>query len=413
MFDIVVSYVPWLHMHQPLVWKNSKLIGNLEKMLHSSNQVERWNAKLMIRAYKNPAKYVILLKENGFEPKIVVDFSGVLLENLWKLENNGTLDRIEVGGEKIGKIISLYQEILDEYPESIEFAGTAYSHSYFPATPVEDWKLQIKEWREVFKHLFGVKALKNVKGFWLPEMGVPGYENTLNLLVKNIRKYYEWVILPIQSVKDYEKLSYEKRKEIFSKPHMLETKSSTIKVVFRAPAYFIDQQAGASADFIKEKIEREIVPLKGDRIVITASDGENGNVMMNEFFPQTFTKLYTKILSHSKFTSFLVSEFLEKFYKNKSLEKIELKTLGASWIDGHSLWKGTSRKDRIRKRIEKISKLYHYRLDKEKRSRIKKLLLISETSCYLYWGNEYWYSQAEKTIKKMEEILKRNSVNFK
>ena len=413
MFDIVVSYVPWLHMHQPLVWKNSKLIGNLEKMLHSSNQAERWNAKLMIRAYKNPAKYVKLLKENGFEPKIVVDFSGVLLENLWKLENNGTLDRIEVGGEKIGKIISLYQEILDEYPESIEFAGTAYSHCYFPATPVEDWRLQIKEWREVFKHLFGVKALRNVKGFWLPEMGVPGYENTLNLLVKNIRKYYEWVILPIQSVKDYEKLSYEKRKEIFSKPHMLKTKSSTIKVVFRAPTYFIDQQAGASADFIKEKIEKEIVPLKGDRIVITASDGENGNVMMNEFFPQTFTKLYTKILPHSKFTSFLVSEFLEKFYKNKSLEKIELKTLGASWIDGHSLWKGTARKDKIRKKIEEISKLYHYRLDKEKRSKIKKLLLISETSCYLYWGNEYWYSQAEKTIKKIEEILKRNSVNFK
>ena len=75
-------YVPWLHMHQPRVWHDGKLMSNLEKMLLSKDSKESWEAKLMARAYKNPAKYVLELGKSGFNPKIMLDFSGILLEDL-------------------------------------------------------------------------------------------------------------------------------------------------------------------------------------------------------------------------------------------------------------------------------------------------------------------------------------------
>ncbi len=145
-------YIPWLHMHQPMVWHNDKLVGNLQKMLHSKDSKESWEAKLMARAYKNPAKYVLETAEKGFKPRIMLDFSGLLLESLRDMKNE--LKNLDVNGEKIGDIIDLYKKVMDKYPESIEFAGTAYSHCYFPATPEDDWEFQIEEWMKVFEKLF-------------------------------------------------------------------------------------------------------------------------------------------------------------------------------------------------------------------------------------------------------------------
>jgi len=202
----MIVYVPWLHMHQPLVWVNGKLISNLYKMLISESQKVRWDAKLIARAYKNPAKYVKILSEGGFSPKIMLDYSGILLESLDELGKKGIFDEIEIEGEKVGDIIKTFKEVLRKFPEAIEFAGTAYSHCYFPVTPEQDWILQIEEWRETFKKIFGLNNLKRVKGFWLPEMGVPGYEDKLDKLIKVISEYYEWCILPLQALEGYENL---------------------------------------------------------------------------------------------------------------------------------------------------------------------------------------------------------------
>ena len=45
-------YVPWLHMHQPLVWLDGELVGNLEKMLDSADSKDEWDARLMKRNSK-------------------------------------------------------------------------------------------------------------------------------------------------------------------------------------------------------------------------------------------------------------------------------------------------------------------------------------------------------------------------
>ncbi len=392
-------WTPWLHMHQPLIWIDDILESNLKKMILSRDSKESWDGKLIARAYKNPATYVEKLKK--YEPKIMLDFSGILLESLNSLSK--FLENIEVHGEKIGNIIEYYKRIMKIFPNSIEFAGTAYSHCYFPVTPERDWEWQVREWQNVFSSIFGKGHLKNVKGFWLPEMGVPSYGDKLAKLIKILRDFgYEWIILPIFSLANYEKLGFEERVRYFSKPYKISISGQEIIVFFSAPYYFLDQQAGMSASYIYQQCKKAKEILGGNKpaLIITASDGENGNVMMNQFFPETYTEFFTRF-KDGKVSSILVSDFLENYYKDERLENVELKLVGASWIVGHERWMWGEKRASIAKEIDEISKIVNETKDEE----LIKLLLIAETSCYVYWGTDYWFDQGRKVIKKIKEKI--------
>jgi alpha-amylase/alpha-mannosidase (GH57 family) len=395
-------------MHQPLVWIDDEIVSNLEKMLNSKNPKESWDAKLMLRAYKNPAKYVEILAKHGFKPKIMLDFSGVLLESLLDLDERKLSEKIEVQGEKIGPVIETYKKVLENFPGCIEFAGTAYSHCYFPATPEEDWKLQIEAWRETFKKIFGLSELKKIKGFWLPEMGVPGREEALAKLIKNVKEYYNWIILPVQSVQGYESLSYEDIIRLVCKPHLLQAGNEEIIVIFRVPTYFIDQQAGCDAELLFEKCleAKKIFSKVSEKpaLIVTASDGENGNVMMNEFFPQTFVPFFKGKIGE-EVSSLTVTEFIDEFYgKNEIKDKIKLKDIGASWIDGHENWLLGEKRIEAFQKIVSLSKKFH-ELKPEQKSKVEKWLLIAETSCYVYWGVKYWFDQGRKFASFCEKKM--------
>ena len=412
---IKVVYVPWLHMHQPLIIRTEhgeeKLISNIEKMLSSHDYDEVWNAKLMLRAYNNPAKYCNELLKSGYKPKIMLDFSGILLEALEKLSKDKKFF-IEVDGEKIKDIVKEYKQTLEK--SCMEITGTAFSHCYFPTTPEEDWIYQLEEWRNVFGKIFGRKNLDNVKGFWFPEMGVPGFEDKLSKLIKTIKEFYEWCILPLQAVEGYEQLSYERRIQIACQPHTLKVRDQSIPVIFRIPADFIDQQAGCDADFVGAKVKEAIKIFgkvsKKPALIVPASDGENGNVLMNEFFPKTFSPFFKNKLD-DKISSMTVTEFLHKFYeKNDEIVpdgEIKLKMIGSSWIGSHRFWmEGTERQEIVDK-IHDASKAFHnLKGEKAKNESLKRLLLIAETSCYVYWGTEFWFNQGKRIIELLNRKMK-------
>ncbi|MCD6402962.1 MAG: glycoside hydrolase [Candidatus Aenigmarchaeota archaeon] len=406
-------YVPWLHMHQPLIWQERNgrevLISNLEKMLTSSDQKENWDGKLIVRAYKNPAKYVYQLSKDGYDPKVMVDFSGILLESLHKMRK--LLKTLKVENETIGDIISLYKKVLKKYPNNLEFAGTAYSHSYFPTTPKEDWELQIIEWKKVFKKLFGQKSLKRVKGFWFPEMGIPGERNGLKDLIRILRENgYEWVFLPPEAIEGFKSLSFEKQIDMCTKPHKLVVGKEEITAFIKVPYYFIDQQAGCDAKCVLSKCKEALRIVKDERplIVVPASDGENGNVMMNQFFPETFEPFFKS--NYKNVSSKTLSEFLEDS-PDKKMDCIKIKDVGGSWVGGHQLWLEGGRRQQINKKIKRLSIMFHnveQNVSKSKRNKILKYLLIAETSCYTYWNSPFWFEQAEKTIEMVENLLKNN-----
>jgi hypothetical protein len=406
-------------MHQPLVWKKGELVGNLEKMLDSEDEKESWEAKAMIRAYKNPATYVQRLRENGHPAKIILDFSGLLLENLDKIKHR--LKGMEVDGEEIGDIINFYKKVMSKYPDSIEFSGSAYSHCYFPVTPERDWKYQVEEWKNTFHKLFGKKHLKSVKGFWLPEMGIPGDRNKLSHLIQVLNDFgYEWIIIPIESLKDQKQMSFEERIIKTSQPHLLEVEDQVIPVIFRVKYDFIDQQAGCDAKGVYDKsiLASKVFNEFSDKpaLVLPASDGENGNVMMNEFFPSTFERFFKNKID-DQVSSLTVSQFLKKYYPEIKSE-IKITEEGSSWLGTHSNWQEGDERININQRILKLSerfdkvtnkfrKIKPSKEVKEKYQSTKHFLLVAETSCYTYWGTEFWFNQANKTLELLEKKLEK------
>lgn len=421
-------YVPWLHMHQPLVWLDGELVGNLEKMLDSADSKDEWDARLMARAYKNPAKYVKLLTEKGKSPRVMLDFSGILLESLDSLGRNGIFDEKDVQGEKIGDIIGLYRQVLNDHPDAIEMAGTSYSHCYFPATPKRDWGYHIEEWRKTFSEFFGEQALSRVKGFWLPEMGVPGDEADLNFLINTIKAAgYEWLILPLAAVETEGGFSYERSLETTSQPHLLRAGNASIPVIVRIRYDFIDQQAGCDAGGVYNKAREaaRVFKRRGGKkpaLVVPASDGENGNVMMNEFFKATFVPFFVD-KADDLVSSMTVSNFLHRYYgvdgKIVPNSGLRLKPIGGSWVGGHERWEEGDRRLEIKRKIEKLSEEFHeadevYRkLGKTGEDQgtayeeAKCALLIAETSCYVYWNQEFWFDQGEKTIEFAHKKISR------
>ncbi len=431
-------YVPWLHMHQPLIWfiypkkilnkktwHDESLVGNLEKMLYEGN----YDARKMAMAYANPAKFIKKLTEQGHDPKIMLDFSGTLLESLERLCSSDGFNNMRVhvdmtgSEETLGNIIGQYREVLIKYPDSIEFTGTGYYHPYFPAIPKADWAAQIDRWRVKFKNLFGDKALSGVKGFWLPEMGIPGNEDDLFYLIKTLKNAgYRWLILPAVENPGACPLELKggewNRFKLFNEPHVLSAtsggKTESIVAVVREPG--IDHQSGCGAGGVYDKavwIIRERASLKAKLIpalLVPTSDGENGNVMMNQFFFDSFTPFFEKF-NDQKVDSLCVSQYIETLLKkhlgkvdwdkaDKVFSPIFIKKKGGSWIGGHQQWLEGDRRLNIKRKLDKLSqRLHKLKPNAEGYKEAEEAVLNAQTSCYVYWGSDFWFDQGEVSIK--------------
>lgn len=398
-------FVPWLHFHQPPIWTNpgpdSQIMGNLEKMLKGpENSEERWNAQWYAQAYKNPARYIEILKAENHHPRIMVDYSGVLLEELAKLSTNGMFEHLHLNGESIGNVISLWRRVLAEYPETVEFAGTAYSHCYFPATPERDHEAQILEWRRVFANLFGEEALKQVRGFWPPEMGMTGEPAEALRFIRLIKRCgYEWIILPSTALErpvDWSTPALENR------VHWLVVESGgeseRILCVVRDTDMGIRQQSGQNTDGCINDIRYRGKTLSDSNIpplVVPTSDGENGNVMMFEYFSNSFAPLFRESQKWPDIQFMTVSQYIDTYLSQGATSEVRLKPAGGSWIGGHQSWNEGDLRQKVLAAVEQLSQDY---AQKSVSLEQKRALLLCETSCFVYWGSQFWAEQGEQFI---------------
>ena len=411
-------FVPWLHMHQPPIWigegDSAKLMGNLEKMLNGEeNSEQRWNAQWFAQAYKNPAHYIQTLCAEGHAPRIMVDYSGVLLEELARLSQNGTFAHLEVGGEVIRDVISLFRHVLEQYPEAIEFAGTAYSHCYFPATPERDWEAQIREWRRVFADLFGEEALSRVRGFWLPEMGMMGQPAEALRLVRLLKQYgYDWVILPSEALEHPEGWSTP---ALENRVHELVLESAgeseRILCVVRDTEMGIRQQSGQNADGCVNDVRDRAKVFSNSEIglpplVVPTSDGENGNVMMFEYFPNTFAPLFREAEHWQDIAFMTVSQYIDQYLPHGAATEVRLKLTGASWIGGHQSWLEGDERQQVLRGIEQLSREYAQLPEQNRDSSAERSLLLCETSCFVYWSSPFWFEQAKQCLAWAGEVIK-------
>ena len=408
-----VAYVPWLHMHQPPVWQEGecgeKLVGNLFKMITGPpNSEESWNGRIYARSYKNAARYALQLAAEGVPSRIILDFSGCLLKEIWELSSSGFFDALEVEGEKIGSMISLYREVLEKFPETIEVAGTSYFHNYFPVSPRRDWEAQVQRWRDLYGELFGEEALRRVKGFWLPEMGVPG-EKPMAALIRVLKQAgYQWLILPPHVLQAQRPMDGG----VFRLVCEDEEGREEITAVVRDTQMGIRQQEGCDSNGIYNDLrwKRDHLFKEGEPLlVVPTSDGENGNAMMFRFFSETFAPFFRSLSREEGIESLSISEYLERYCPEGPREVVKIRAEGGSWIGGHDSWQRSGRGGEILTRIEEVSRLLGsvpvssdplYREAEE-------WVLRCQTSCYVYWGQDFWFHQAEKSLQRAEECLLR------
>ena len=437
-----------LHMHQPTIpaGVNDELISNLQYMYEHNSEGDNHNAEKFAQCYKRLAEIIPNLINEGYDPKIMLDYSGNLL---WGIEQMGREDILSAL-----KFLTCDKTI----NQHVEWLGTFWSHAVASSTPPCDFKLQITAWQHHFVELFGEEALLRVKGFSLPEMHLPNHPDIVFKLITALKECgYEWLMVQEHSVEnqDGSNLRDEQKYipnrlnaqssngETISILTLIKTQGSDTKLVGQMQPYY--EALGLS----KHKIGRHTIPT----LVSQIADGENGGVMMNEF-PQAFIQAYRKIgpktnksttiaINGSEYLDFLETLNIKKdsypkiqaVHQHKIWEKTcgsftpnaikkainELKEEDRSFsISGSSWTNDLSWEDGYKNVLELISKLsnhFHQTFDHlvlENPSITKKqtyqeallYLLLLETSCFRYWGQGKWTEYAKQIFEKGEEVLR-------
>ena len=437
-----------LHMHQPTIpaGENGKLISNLQYMFENISEEDNHNAEQFAQCYKRLADIIPGLISEGYNPKIMLDYSGNLLWGLKQMDREDILTSL--------KLLTCDETI---HPH-VEWLGTFWSHAVASSTPPSDFKLQISAWQHHFLALFGEEALRRVKGFSLPEMHLPNHPDVLYKLIRALKECgYHWIMVQEHSVQNLDGSNLRDEQKYI--PNMLKaqsfngdtisiltlikTQGSDTKLVGQMQPYY--EALGLS----KQKLGQKFIPT----LVSQIADGENGGVMMNEF-PQAFIETYKKIGPKTNSNSTIAingSEYLD-LLETKNINKDSYPVIQG--LDQHKIWKkivgpitpsaieqaiaelkdgdhsfsmngaswtnNLSWEDGYKNVLEPISKLsynFHKTFDHlviQKPSLTKTnyyqeallYLLLLETSCFRYWGQGRWTEYAKEIFERGEKILK-------
>src|SRR6266516_2547282 len=135
-------------MHQPLIpaggpeLRTARLISNLQWMLDNPDSGDNHNAGVFLWCYRRMGAFVPQLLDEGFQPRVMLEYSGTLLYGLRQMGATDVLDR-----------------------QAVEWLGCPWGHAVAPSTPVQDYRLHVEAWQHHFAALFGLDALGRVRGF--------------------------------------------------------------------------------------------------------------------------------------------------------------------------------------------------------------------------------------------------------
>ena len=431
-----------LHMHQPLMpagggdLRTAAIISNLQAMMESASDEQRYNAGVFRWCYERMGEFVLQLVREGKQPKVMLDYSGTLL---WGFQQMGLGDVLE----KL-RVVTCDPQ----YRGCVEWLGSAWGHPVAPSTPVQDYRLHVRAWQQHFASLFGAEALGRVRGFSPAEMALPNHPDVAHAFVKTLRDCgYRWVLVQEHTVEQPGRGRPPERKHL---PHrllcrnssgehaeiiaILKTQGSDTKLVAQMQPYY--EARGLPPQHLMGKA---ILPL-----VTQIADGENGGVMMNEF-PAKYMDVVREC-SGSQTPLANVTEYLEglfatgiseadlpavqpigqariweRFRPGEGAEKLtdlirqleredlRFRMEGGSWTNNISWVKGY---ENILGPMQKLSSLFFEKALKpgvpasDLRFRNALFhLLVSQTSCYRYWGQGAFVDYGREICRRGIEIL--------
>ncbi|NUN64857.1 glycosyl hydrolase family 57 [Pseudanabaena biceps] len=443
--QITAAFACALHMHQPTIpaGTNGALICNLQHMFEHQGEGDNHNAGAFAWCYGRMGEFIPQLVAQGCHPRIMLDYSGNLLWGLQQMQRHDVLDNLK-------KITCDRQ-----YQPYVEWLGTMWSHAVIPSTPIPDIKLHIQAWQSHFASIFGIDALKRVKGFSPPEMHLPNHPDTLYEYIKALKECgYRWLMVQEHSVErlDGSRLTQDQKYipnrltaknsqgESISITCLIKTQGSDTKLVAQMQPYH--EAKGRS----KQMIGAVEVP----SLVTQIADGENGGVMMNEF-PRDYPLVWDQLKNNGGERSGVVglngTEYLEmieaagvnpldypevqavqqhkvwsKCGQDISTENVEqaiaeLKANdhqfhmdGASWTNSMSWVNGY---ENVLEPMNQLSAKFHEKYDLlvaadskvTKRSDYQQALLYNllvQTSCFRYWGQGTWTDYARELYRQAQ-----------
>ena len=430
-----------LHMHQPTIpagsdtLETAPLISNLQYMIEHQDIGDNHNAPVFLQCYRRISDFIRELVAGGHNPRVMLDYSGNLLWGLHQMGEKKVLDDL--------KLITSDKK----YFPFVEWLGTMWSHAVVSSTPVPDIKLHIRAWQEHFASIFGLNALERVKGFSPPEMHLPIHPDVCFEYIKALRECgYEWLMVQEHTIEmvdgsglnpylPHKLVAKNSLGEIQEIIVLIKTQGSDTKLVAQMQPYY-----EAKTKQREDCSGKSIPPF-----VLQIGDGENGGVMMNEF-PSMYNQVFAEV-TKTGVVSMNGSEYLE-FIKSVGLTIDDLKSVQP--IHQHQIWEFISKPkqgaadqaieaakekypgfslDRASWTNDKnwvqgyqdvldpmntLSVEFHKRFDNKQVDyndpiyrKALVYLLLSQTSCFRYWGSGSWTDYAKEICRRGIEALKK------
>ncbi|HEY1243113.1 MAG TPA: hypothetical protein VGF16_21265 [Bryobacteraceae bacterium] len=432
-----------LHMHQPLIpaggsdLGTAAVISNLQHMRDSGSDEARYNSGIFAWCYKRMGEFIPQLIHEGKQPRIMLDYSGTLLHGLRAMGHNDVLDAL--------KTITCDRQ----YRRAVEWLATPWGHAVAPSTPVQDFGLHVRAFQHHFAAIFGLEALSRVRGFSPAEMALPNHPDVAYEFVKTLKDCgFRWVLVQEHSVERVEDGSALRQPHV---PHrlvarnskgqtasitaLIKTQGSDTKLVAQMQPYY--EAKGLS--------RTSVAGISVPPVCAQIADGENGGVMMNEF-PSKYMEVMREV-SGSDVPAVNGTEYLEYLetlgmteanfpaiqplmqkriwdrFRNSSgpdaMEKVieELRKEdnrfhmeGGSWTNNLSWVKGYGH---VLSAMEEVSALF---AEKTRNARTSEhryrnalfYLLITQTSCFRYWGSGVWTDYARELCRRATAILQHD-----
>ena len=384
-----------LHMHQPP--------GNLATLAEANPH----EAEEIIRCYERVPRF---LKQYPDVGRIHVGFSGVLLE---QMRDKRTVDAYRHWVD-LPAALNNYAEA-----DNIELIGMGYYHPLFPLIPTDDWLDQLIAGRQILKDTFG----REPRGFWPPEMAF-----CMEMVPYLVKAGYEYVVVDGVHVHPENDAPLD-----LYKPHVACRDGYCITVIPRQRDISNAQESGLNASWFADEVRNKIreSPDPGaDRLVTTWSDGENGNWFRNQHEPSSFFgHFFAPYMEHVRVGEYpvrpiAISEYLET-HRPDARAHVETGAWNVGNTSGFdfSQWAGSEPQREAVEALYKLSGRYHALADSRtpvpdsfqpKLKQARDHILEAETSCFLFWGDEwvpFMYQRtnpAESLIAEVENGLARH-----
>lgn len=428
-----------LHMHQPTIpagggdLSTALPISNLQHMMENQHIGDNHNAPVFMHCYERMSDLIKNFVDAGKYPRVMLDYSGNLLWGLRQIEEGRVLENL--------KTITTD----DKYYPYVEWLGTMWSHAVVTSTPIPDIKYHILAWRKHFAAIFGAEALARVKGFSPPEMHLPIHPDVCFEYIKTLKDCgYEWMLVQEHTIENVDGTQLERPHyphKLIAKNSkgqtqeitvLIKTQGSDTKLVAQMQPYY-EAKSISRADYANKNIPP---------FVCQIADGENGGVMMNEFTPvfeQVFNEVSTQgvvglngseYLDHCQQAGVEVDDFIavqpitqhriwdkcselnvsvEDAIKKLHEEDSNFNLDQGSWTSDRNWVKGY---EDVLTPMNQLSVDFHKKFDRNKvdtksveyRNALL-YLLLSQTSCFRYWGEGLWTEYAKELCRRGNKSL--------